>query len=703
MNRSKRTLAVILALILMLSLLPFGVFAQTESASRQAVYINPDYADVLDESDIPQPTAKRGAGQNAVVYSSIEEAAAAMREQLKNRVETIAIAIETPNQDDDYYFGQVYQMIYDLAVQHTGVPTEGESLARAIGAWSVEMMWSFSGGMYRYEYQYTVPYYTTYEQEQELNALVADALAAMSLDGMTREQKIRTIYSYVCNHVTYDHEHDSTYKLRYTAYAALANGTAVCQGYALLIYRLMLEAGIDCQYIRGVGNGGSHAWNIVKLGGIYYCEDATWDSIWTQSGLEHAFELRGIDTFEDHTRGADYTTESFIAAYPTSDVDYVSGSAMDQDGFTYIVDQGSAVVTEYDVFHTGAAEIPAELGGRPVSAIGFRAFDRCLGVTSVAIPATVTAVDDYAFSVCNGLTHVWFGGTEAAGNAVAIESHNEPLLNAAVHFAEPTACQHSETTTVGAVDPTCTETGYTGDTVCASCGESISTGEVIPALGHIWDEGVVTLEPTETAEGVKTFTCMRCGEKRTEAIPALEPSHNNPFTDVTEGRFFYDPVLWAFYHDPQITDGVTPTTFMPDRICTRAHVVTFLWRANGCPEPASMTNSFKDVPNGKYYTEAVLWASEQGITTGYDDGTFRPDAECTRGQVVTFLWRANGEQAPMSSNNPFVDVSPSAYYDQAVLWARENGITDGRTPTTFGPTDACTRGHVVTFLYRAYA
>ena len=141
---------------------------------------------------------------------------------------------------------------------------------------------------------------------------------------------------------------------------------------------------------------------------------------------------------------------------------------------------------------------------------------------------------------------------------------------------------------------------------------------------------------------------------------------------------------------------------MPDRICTRAHVVTFLWRANGCPEPKSMTNMFPDVPNGKYYTKAVLWASEQGITTGYDDGTFRPDAECTRGQVVTFLWRANGEQAPMSSHNPFVDVSPSAYYYQAVLWARENGITDGRTPTTFGPTDACTRGHVVTFLYRAY-
>ena len=482
-------------------------------------------------------------------------------------------------------------------------------------------------------------------------------------------------------------------------YAALANGTAVCQGYALLIYRLMLEAGIDCQYIRGVGNGGSHAWNIVKLGGIYYCEDATWDSIWTQSGLEHAFELRGIDTFEDHTRGADYTAESFIAAYPTSDVDYVSGSAKDQDGFTYIVDQGSAVVTEYDVFHTGTAEIPTELGGRPVSAIGFRAFDRCSGVTSVAIPATVTAVDDYAFSGCTGLTDVWFGGTEADWNAVAIESHNEPLLNAAVHFAGPAACEHSETTTIGAVDPTCTETGYTGDTVCAACGEPISTGEVIPALGHSWDDGVVTQQPTGTAEGVKAFTCTVCGETRTESIPKL----GNPFKDVATNRFFYDAVLWAVNQDPKITSGYEDDTFRPDQVCTRAHVVTFLWRANGCPEPESLVSRFKDVTNTSiYYYKAVLWAAEQGITTGYSDGTFRPNDECIRSQIVTFLWRANGSPDPENANNPFTDVPNGKFYTKAVLWAVENGITTGYSDGTFRPDDECTRGQVVTFLYRAY-
>ena len=144
--------------------------------------------------------------------------------------------------------------------------------------------------------------------------------------------------------------------------------------------------------------------------------------------------------------------------------------------------------------------------------------------------------------------------------------------------------------------------------------------------------------------------------------------------------------------------------FEPDRTCTRAHVVTFLWRANGCPEPQSLTSSFKDVKNtSKYYYKAVLWAAEQEITTGYSDGTFRPDDECTRGQVVTFLWRAEGQPNPAGVSNPFTDVPSGKYYTYAVLWALQNNITTGRTPTTFCPDDACTRGHVVTFLYRDMA
>ena len=249
-------------------------------------------------------------------------------------------------------------------------------------------------------------------------------------------------------------------------------------------------------------------------------------------------------------------------------------------------------------------------------------------------------------------------------------------------------------------DPTCTEPGHTYSRYCSVCGMVfVASTETAPALGHDWGEWVVTREPTATQPGEETRTCKNDPtHKETREIPAAQ---TNPFTDVAKGKFYYEPVLWAISQNPQITTGVDAKHFEPDRTCTRAHVVTFLWRANGCPEPTNLTSQFKDVKDtSKYYYKAVLWAAEQGITNGYSDGTFRPDDECTRGQVVTFLWRANGSPEPTTTNNPFTDVPSGKYYSKAVLWAMETGITTGRTNTTFGPDDACTRGHVVTFLYR---
>ena len=134
--------------------------------------------------------------------------------------------------------------------------------------------------------------------------------------------------------------------------------------------------------------------------------------------------------------------------------------------------------------------------------------------------------------------------------------------------------------------------------------------------------------------------------------------------------------------------------------CTRAQVVTFLWRANGSPAPKSSANPFVDVDLNMWYGQAVLWAVEQGITKGVDAKHFAPDQGCTRGQVVTFLSRAmNGK--PSSSKNPFSDVAKGAYYYDAVLWAVENNITTGLTTKTFGPDSTCTRGQIVTFLWRA--
>lgn len=277
----------------------------------------------------------------------------------------------------------------------------------------------------------------------------------------------------------------------------------------------------------------------------------------------------------------------------------------------------------------------------------------------------------------------------------------------------------------------CTTRGYT--THSCSCGDSY-VDTYTDALDHNWgaptyfwstDNSIVTAqricrrneshveaetvkvsskitkEATSTAEGEITYTAVFRNaaftkQVKTLTIPKLKVK--NPFMDVSEGVYYYDPVLWAVQNN--VTTGTSMTTFSPDDGCTRAQVVTFLWRAAGEPSPASSINPFSDVKSGTYYYNAVLWAVENGITNGTSNTTFSPDDTCIRAQIVTFLWRYEGKPIPASTNNPFIDVKTSAYFGNAVLWAVENGITYGTSTTTFSPDDTCTRAQVVTFLYR---
>ncbi len=168
------------------------------------------------------------------------------------------------------------------------------------------------------------------------------------------------------------------------------------------------------------------------------------------------------------------------------------------------------------------------------------------------------------------------------------------------------------------------------------------------------------------------------------------------FTDVYAGEYYAEPVKWAV--ENKITQGESSTTFAPNKTCTRGQIVTFLWRANGSPEPSSTANPFVDVKSGEYYYKAMLWAKEKGITSGTDATHFSPNAACNRAQAVTFLWRANNK--PAGSGGSFGDVPSGEYYAEAVKWANGAGVTSGETSTTFAPDKSCTRGQIVTFLYR---
>ena len=191
------------------------------------------------------------------------------------------------------------------------------------------------------------------------------------------------------------------------------------------------------------------------------------------------------------------------------------------------------------------------------------------------------------------------------------------------------------------------------------------------------------------------------GDGSVELNEQIQVTLPSSFTDVPAGSFYEAPVIWAVKNG--ITTGATATTFNPNGNCQRAQVVSFLWRSAGSPEPTSAENPFTDVKESDFYYKAVLWAVENGITNGLTADTFGPFALCNRAQVVTFLWRAMEEPVVASGERPFTDVDPSEWYGSAVLWAVENGITNGMGDGTFGVGTTCNRAQVVTFLYRTMA
>ena len=226
---------------------------------------------------------------------------------------------------------------------------------------------------------------------------------------------------------------------------------------------------------------------------------------------------------------------------------------------------------------------------------------------------------------------------------------------------------------------------------CTRCGKNCAIP--LSKLEHEPDGGTVTREPTVDQAGVRTYVCKICGETVWEE-PILFT-----FDDVTyeNVRYYTDAVYLAVQMG--ITKGTDATHFTPNGTCTRGEIVTFLWREAGKPEPERRETPFTDVKSGAYYAKAVAWAVEHGITKGMDATHFDPGGPCTRAQIVTFLWRSVGAPKPAAAG-AFTDVAKNAYYANAVSWAVEKDITNGTTDTTFTPDKTCTRAEAVTFIAR---
>lgn len=521
MNRFKKILIVLLTITLLLPFFPVSVIAKeipsdsdepSQVTTITETYINPLYQDVIDVDDLNDPYDSNISSYNvSEYYSSINEASAYMCSQMTQRSETIEIGFQKEITEEESDQEKLKSMVIDTgniiannAFDHTGNSIEGDYLLWQYAGWKCNISYYTQEKICYITYTYTMTYYTTADQESELDTMLESVMNQLDLDDKTNYEKIKCIYDYICNNITYDYENleDNDYTLKYTAYAALINKTAVCQGYAVLFYRMSLEAGIDARFIAGTGNNSPHGWNIVQMEESYYNLDSTWDA----GKTTYEYFMRCNDNFPDHTRNNDYDNDEFNNLYPMGNTDY---------------------------------------------------------------------------------------------------------------------------------------------------------------------------QPSPD-----------------------NPLPENPFTDINENDYYYDAVLWAYQNG--IVNGIDDTHFGPSNPCTRAQSAAFLWRSNNEPEPSTSENPFEDIVPSDYFYKAVLWAYENGITSGKDETHFQPNATVTRKEFVTFLWRSVGKPEPVMTENPFLDVPNDQYYTKAVLWAYENNITTGTDATHFQPDNPCIRAQIVSFLYRFF-
>ena len=330
----KRFLALLLTVLIAFPCLPLSHAAALSPEPPVLIepQVNPLYEGIIDVADLVFQEAPAAIAEDPEFVTE-DEAALQVRECLKARATTFTVYVQSQNTDTNALFKD----LLNRAMEHTGNPTEGDYLRYQYGGSQGSVSHSYDGTWYYYGMTYMVSYHASAEQEAEMDLAVAALLEQLALEGCSDYEKVCGVYDYMCANITYDYANlkDTSYKLKYSAYAALVNKTAVCQGYAALLYRLLLELGVDNRVVTGIGNGGGHAWNILKLDGRYYNADSTWDAIWHQVGLPYNFFLRNEYNFTeggtDHIRDEQFDTAQFHAAYPMGETDYDPTAAPPQE------------------------------------------------------------------------------------------------------------------------------------------------------------------------------------------------------------------------------------------------------------------------------------------------------------------------------------------------------------------------------------
>ena len=399
-----------------------------------------------------------------------------IREAFVNREATVTIKFANEGLLDDGYFNRWIEG----AVRETGEPDEGDYIRKHLGRVKASGSISINpGGIYCYDLELQAEYYTTKAQEDVVEAKIDDVFEELAIDSMKSDyEKVVAIYDYICENVVYDYDNlnNESYKLQYTAYAALINKTSVCQGYSNLLYRMLHEADIDSRIITGFGNDGRHAWNIIELGGKYYYADATWDAVWGDK-----YFLKGTEDFVEHTTDDEFLTETFLARYPIAATGYVNCT---EHKFGEYVADGNAT---------------------------------CMGNGTKTATCTVcgftnTIVDDetiadHIFEACAGLD-------PTCKEPGYVEYACVVCWNESVTYREEVAAtgNHTYGEWVVEEEATCLEDGLKHKE-CTECGEVAV--EVLPATGHKFENYVSDNNATCAKDGTKTAKCESCNELNT--------------------------------------------------------------------------------------------------------------------------------------------------------------------------------------------
>lgn len=771
----KRMCSIVLLLAFCMGCLPA---ARAEGSTRKGngdgtdscsiTVVNPLYEHVLEEGDLAQAetadanaeegassfsqkNSKQAAGTKQ--YTELDSAAAFVRSQMANRKTVVAFTYRNVSSEDQKV--SIVKQIVQEALAENDHLNQGDYLRWQYGGYSCDIQeyWIANGDgtfTYHYKFVYTFTYYTTAEQERELNTRLEQVLESLKLDQATEYQQIKRIYSYICQNVEYDYDtlNDSSTG-KYTAYNAMMKETAVCQGYALLLYRMLREAGFSTRIIAGIAteSGENHAWNIVRLGDRYYYLDSTWDA--SGNGYYDYF-MRGKDGFEGHNAWEDYTNDAFQAAYPVADTSYEPSVTDEPDLNAGIAAQGTCgsdvtwSLSDAGVLTlrgSGAMEDYAADGapwaqqrskitavdiGCGITAIGANAFQGCTALAqAVVLPDSVTSVGTGAFRGCTALPSVdvmpnvtaiasdafadcgsgfTLRGVKASAAAVAAVRAGLSLqVVSDIAEASVSLSQQSYSYTGSVCTPEVTATAADGTAVEAyalSYTDNVNAGTaqaVLTGTGEYGGKTAVSFQIEKAVPDVYVPTELVAlrGQKLRDVLLSCRFAWQTP--DESVGMQTGQQTFLLDY-TPEDTDNYQSLTDIPVKVDVRDTI------GLSCEQAAShvgaqvrliasglASNGPQDILTWTTSDDAIAAVSSEGVVTAQAPGTAVITATSTNGELA---------QCTIDIGQlPFDDVPDGSWYFSAVSYGYANAMFAGITDTTFRPGQNMTRAMLVQVLY----